>query len=710
MNCISGIARKKRRKSVNMSRAEAVDKARMQAALYEANLPKGQRKQLGQFFTGMKLGRILAHLAVEGDTRSILDPMAGSGDLLDAAAEAVAARHGNLERLDGIEIDPATAIRCTQRLKSTSSDIVARSEVICGNAFEEAISPKIAETYDLVITNPPFVRYQSLNGKIPDIRSELRNCIEARVESSVRDVWLSMIEAYSGLADLSVPSWILSASLVRSGGRLAIVVPATWRSRIYADVIRYMLVRCFSVEVVVEDNQPGWFSNALVRTHLIVARRLSTEEESIPLCKREVWRSNPWVNISPSTASDGSLVGEAFSGKQPEKDFSQWVYNMERGDNRRDIKTQAFAHKEEWSAILGQFGQKPWVKAIEGRKGKTATPDAENNARFAIPASLERIIPSHFNKTALAHLEGVGIKVGQGLRTGCNRFFYVERVANDEGNEGDEILVRTGSAYGNNTLSVPSEALLPVLHRQTEISTLLSETRLRSLVLDLRDWVLPEDISKDDARHVMPDELACHIRRATKTPLGSANNSKAAPELSAVRTNVRAARDQSPARFWYMLPDFAARHKPQAFVARIVHDAPCVYPNTKHPTIIDANFSCFWKEEGIIGNSALAAFLNSSWCRAAMESIGTPLGGGALKLEAAHLRSMSVPNLSTSDWARLNELSQIVDDAKRHLLINRLVLRPIFPSSIGVDVLDTFSASLNKFVGQLVSARRSAST
>lgn len=90
-----------------MLEAEVVDRARAQAEKHEANLPKGQRKQLGQFFTGMKLGRILAHLAVEDDTSSILDPMAGSGDLLDAAAEAAASR--------GVRLEDSTAWKLTRR-------------------------------------------------------------------------------------------------------------------------------------------------------------------------------------------------------------------------------------------------------------------------------------------------------------------------------------------------------------------------------------------------------------------------------------------------------------------------------------------------------------------------------------------------------------------------------------------------------------------
>jgi len=58
---------------------------RNEARAFEEALPPDQRKELGQFFTGMPLGRVLAHLAVDDKTNSILDPMAGSGDLLAAA-------------------------------------------------------------------------------------------------------------------------------------------------------------------------------------------------------------------------------------------------------------------------------------------------------------------------------------------------------------------------------------------------------------------------------------------------------------------------------------------------------------------------------------------------------------------------------------------------------------------------------------------------
>ncbi len=41
-----------------------------------------------------------------------------------------------------------------------------------------------------------------------------------------------------------------------------------------------------------------------------------------------------------------------------------------------------------------------------------------------------------------------------------------------------------------------------------------------------------------------------------------------------------------------------------------------------------------------------------------METAGTPLGGGALKLEATHIRQVPVPALSDSDCQMLDALGQ----------------------------------------------------
>jgi hypothetical protein len=188
----------------------------------------------------------------------------------------------------------------------------------------------------------------------------------------------------------------------------------------------------------------------------------------------------------------------------------------------------------------------------------------------------------------------------------------------------------------------------------------------------LRGVILPEDLPQVETAHalypleslvptMMPDSLASFVHLAAHTTYGRSQRAKRIPELSAVATNVRPARtgqNAQPPRFWYMLPDFTRRHLPDAFVARINQDIPWVVANLAPPILIDANFSTFWSEDGFWPPLAMVGLLNSSWARACMEAVGTPMGGGALKLEATHLRRLPIPHLKEGEIHQLAQLGK----------------------------------------------------
>ena len=206
-------------------------------------------------------------------------------------------------------------------------------------------------------------------------------------------------------------------------------------------------------------------------------------------------------------------------------------------------------------------------------------------------------------------------------------------------------------------------------------------------ILDLRLWVLPADLDAVQAARsayartgepmpaVMPGPLAHYVRAASATFAGGINTGTRIPALSAVRTNVRPSRDgRTTPRFWYMLPDFAPRHLPAPPAPRVNHSLPRASANLDPALVVDANFSTFWTPSGSWTRAALTALLNSVWCRAAMEALGTPLGGGALKLEAAQLRNMAIP---------------VISDAMRGQARRcRQGARPWYPRGTGTDRRD----------------------
>jgi hypothetical protein len=413
---------------------------------------------------------------------------------------------------------------------------------------------------------------------------------------------------------------------------------------------------------VIEDTQPGWFSDALVRTHLIIATRLPPDEAVVPLRRRADAGHAPWLAISPGAADKNSLVGAAF-GDQPEAQLAAFI--AAGGSNPPPgIKVTAFDARAEWGAIQAKTQQRPWYQQLEGDSRDLPLFASRHSSNEAPLPEAVRDLAGGLSLAPLTPLEQTGVHVGQGLRTGSNRFFYVDACGVDPAGM---IRVRASTAFGAREFSVPTDALRPVLRKQAELPEVEMGRVPPGRVLDLRRWCLPEDSAAvaearatyrrqgEPAPAIMPDELAAFVRKAAQiAPAGEGG--KLTPELSAVRTNIRPHRSGSATpRFWYMLPDFMPRHLPAAFVPRIIDGAPWVERNLNEPILIDANFSTFWTADRLWTSNGLKALLNSTWCRLMMEAMGTPMGGGALKLEATHLRLLPLPAFTDDSRHALDE-------------------------------------------------------
>ena len=703
---------------------EGSNAVRASALVYEQALPSSQRKRLGQYFSGLPLGKLLAHLALNSRVAAVLDPMAGHGDLLDAAWEAAEQRGIRLQRLDGIEIDAPTALACKTRLAGLEGQAAPpQQRIIAGDAFAPAsVAALPVQAYDLVITNPPYVRYQARRtegGKLDAVRTGLAKTIAAQSDPS-RHVWRTLIEGYSGLADLSVPAWLQAASLVRSGGTLALVAPATWRSREYAGTIRYLLLRCFKLELVVEDTQPGWFADALVRTHLIIARRLASEEVAVSLSQRKNWASARWVQVAPEASDGDSLVGAAFSGRHPEAQFAAWALKR-HPPPVQSIQSRSFSLREEWASLATRAKRKSWQCKLEGTRDHLPLfGSATSFARPPLPEALRDLLPSRAPPIPLVTLPDAGIQAGQGLRTGCNRFFYVTARPSFR----STATVETSEFFGRRQFNVPPSAIRPVLRRQSEMCEMSNGSAPCGRVLDLHGWVLPEDsdrIIKASAAHgaggatppqIMPEDLADYVRTAADARLDRDHRGLRIPELSAVKTNVRDARNgQDWPRFWYMLPPFMARHSPAVFVPRVNHHVPRAEANRDPALLIDANFSAIWAPNGQWSRFALKALLNSTWCRACMEALGTPMGGGALKLEAAHLRQLQVPHLQRSAIDQLDRAGRRAGLYPPHVqeAIDGLVVGALLDQSPNSQSVSLMIKALSERAQELAMLRRNRS-
>jgi hypothetical protein len=235
---------------------------------------------------------------------------------------------------------------------------------------------------------------------------------------------------------------------------------------------------------------------------------------------------------------------------------------------------------------------------------------------------------------------------------------------------------------------------------------------------------LPEDSQQVEDAHylyrsfgvdppkVMPKALADLVRMAAKTRYGSTKGGKYIPELTAVKTNTRENHSGSKPklpRFWYMLPDFMRRHLPDAFVPRINQDTPFVLANRKPPLLIDANFSTLWAKDKPWTSTSIKGVLNSAWARACMEAIGTPMGGGALKLEATHLRRMPIPKFSTYEIRRISEISQNriqgISSTEKLNEIDHIIVKTVLGKSHDIIRIGRIISELYSLADRLKQAR-----
>lgn len=644
-----------------------------------------RKKHLGQYFSGSAIATLLADLANSDVAETIIDPMCGTGDMLAACHPSK-----NPEKTYvGIEIDDSVFAYSSKKFEQNKN-----VRLIRGNAFQLNNIKEIASTeYDLVITNPPYVRYQSLSDNqenSPDYLtpSEIRSSLIAslqlfkQIDKEDKSLFKHLISNYSGLSDLAVPAWILCALLTKIDGRIAMVVPQTWLNREYADVIRYILLRWFQIEYIIEDGHSTWFSNAQVKTTLIVAKRIKRKDSIFSWNEEQL----TYCTIYSDAKNTYSLVGKIFPDQErPEQLFVKAINTHQYKSSffySRKIHVAEFAND-----MKPQFAHSKWLKIVE--------PMISQNLTFGIvlkaPSELNEWMQN--SQPQFKRLFDMGISISQGLRTGANTFFYLDIIKYSNGG----VFALPNKAFSKNPIFIPTQFYREVVRKQSELSEAycLDDFKPKSIVLALQTAACAKDICLQDeisealkkAYQPLPADLDMYIQKAATTNIGTLIAPRYIPDLSAVKPNTKSWNPGKPKelpRFWYMLPAFTKRHSPDLFVPRVNSLHPLARLNPERKYLIDANFSTLWISDPTspYNSYSLLALLNSSWCIAAMEEYGTVMGGGALKLEAAQIKNIPIPILSSNQLKELTTLGEQLarssyDNQKAFQQIDYIILQAI---------------------------------
>ena len=557
-----------------------------------------KKKLLGQFFSGSKIADMIETLVPSQSVNSVIDPMCGIGDLLQP--------YCNVHSVTGIEIDT--------QLFDTISERIPSINCICANAFAaQTLSCLNYEGYDLVVANPPYVR-KELIGKaeetkfsLADITCNLHffadefNTLTANEKERVHRA----IDEISGLADLSIPSWLLCMMLVNKTGQFAIVLPNSWLSREYSQPVLRLIDELFEVKYILNDVSGVWFKgNALVRTSIIIAsRRFASETNTII------------VDLYESAMNEESLFGNVTSNAN----FANFISKGDSIPNVCEIKQLST------NTIFG----------VQTEKFKEC---------------LKSVSSENEEYESMTTLEDVGLKISQGLRTGANGFFYLKHVS------GDVYQSDISAAF----IRHMDGMFLPVIQGQSDLTNSYTvKGTPPTVLLYIQNCLTQQDFDNTIEEHrngydLLPQDIQDYISEANYLKI----KGTLVPQLSSVKTNVSKP-SKGLHRFWYMIPKLRSRHVANVFIPRVNSYSVCAYKSEVNNAAIDANFSTIdnsniesWT------NNVLIAILNSTWCQIQYEQLGTVMGGGALKLEAVQLRKVKIPNFAEPTLTKLNRYGE----------------------------------------------------
>lgn len=164
-------------------------------------------KRLGAYYTNSQVADRLTEWAVRSGNDTIVDPSFGGGVFLRAASKRVINLNGNPRgKILGVELDREVHARIGKQLKQEFD--LGSDDLILSDFFD---LPPAALQVDAVIGNPPFIRFHRF------AEAGRTAALARALESGVR---------LSKLTSSWAPFIVHACSMLKEGGRLAMVVPA----------------------------------------------------------------------------------------------------------------------------------------------------------------------------------------------------------------------------------------------------------------------------------------------------------------------------------------------------------------------------------------------------------------------------------------------------------------------------------------------------
>ncbi|OGG20565.1 modification methylase [Candidatus Gottesmanbacteria bacterium RIFCSPHIGHO2_02_FULL_40_13] len=262
---------------------------------------ESEQKLRGGYYTPFDLAVFLTKWVRSIKPRTILEPSCGDGIFFEAIDKV----HGMKGvSVLGFEINENEAKKAQIRAKNISAHIDIQIGDFLKWSLNNIRNNKLS--YDAVVGNPPFIRYQYLPKEFQQRSEEIFNELNLSFTKHT-NAW--------------VPFVLASLAMLRPGGRLAMVVPAEIIHIIHAQSLRTYLGRECK-RLVIIDPEELWFKNTLQGAVLLLAEKRSSTSAKAEGVGIYPVKQKEFLDIDPDIifSSPKSLNGRTVAGK--------WTYAL----------------------------------------------------------------------------------------------------------------------------------------------------------------------------------------------------------------------------------------------------------------------------------------------------------------------------------------------------------------------------------------------
>ena len=202
-------------------------------SVFKTNKSKPTAQKIrGGYYTPKILADYICQWAIRDSAERVMEPSCGDGSFVSSAASLLSE--------DGLITAVELVAEELERAKLSVGDACVQTDWRCGSFFDIVPNLLKESKYDVVVGNPPFIRFQYFDKEERERAFRLANLFGYR-PNGLANAWVTFLQ--------------LSAELLRDGGRLAMVVPAEILQVKYAAELRYRLPMLFDDVCIVAFDQ-----------------------------------------------------------------------------------------------------------------------------------------------------------------------------------------------------------------------------------------------------------------------------------------------------------------------------------------------------------------------------------------------------------------------------------------------------------------------